>query len=88
MFLSKRTSGIYHLYYHKTDGKLTSISTKAKIKSKAHLFLIDFTRQLEERFNWKPDSNINVNSAKFSTAADAVSVQIILSSPCKKGSGV
>jgi integrase len=53
MFLSKRNSGVYHLYYHKADGKLTSISTKAKIKSKAHLFLIDFTRQLEEKKNQK-----------------------------------
>jgi integrase len=64
MFLSKRSSGIYHLYYNKTDGKLTSISTKAKIKSKAYLFLIDFTKQLEER-NKQQTSPITLNKFAF-----------------------
>jgi integrase len=49
MYLTKRSSGIYHLYYHKPDGKITSISTKAKFKPEAHIFLTDFARQLAER---------------------------------------
>lgn len=49
MFLSKRPNGVYHLYYEQPNGKLTSISTKAKLKSEAHKFLLDFSKKLKEQ---------------------------------------
>ena len=42
MFLSKRPNGIYHIYYKKSNGRMTSVSTKTKLKSEANKFLIKF----------------------------------------------
>ena len=47
MFLSKRTNGIYHLYYKKLNGRLTSVSTKTKLKSEANKFLIRFNSNIK-----------------------------------------
>lgn len=46
MFLSKRPNGTYHLYYKKSNGKMTSISAKTKLKSEANKFLIRFSASL------------------------------------------
>jgi hypothetical protein len=53
MFLTKRSNGIYHLCYYKSDGKRSSVSTKTKLKSEAQRFLNNFSRQLEEKKNQK-----------------------------------
>lgn len=47
MFLSKRSNGIYHIYYQGSNGKRTSISTKTSIKKDALKFLSGFSKILE-----------------------------------------
>lgn len=42
MFLSKRPNGIYHINYKKSNGRMTSVSTKTKLKSEANKFFIKF----------------------------------------------
>lgn len=42
MFLSKRSNGIYYLWYEGDDGRRKSVSTRAKRKSDALKFLITF----------------------------------------------
>jgi integrase len=49
MFLSKRPNGIYHIYYKKPNGKLTSISTKSKLKSEANKYLAKFSNELTKQ---------------------------------------
>ncbi len=53
MFLTKRSNGIYYLYYLNSESKRTALSTKVKQKSEALRFLTLFTKQLEERQNKK-----------------------------------
>lgn len=47
MFLSKRPNGFYFLFYKKSNGKRTCISTHTKLKSEANKFLIDFSNRLK-----------------------------------------
>lgn len=42
MFISKRTNGIYHLYYEKPDGKIASKTTKTRYKTEAMKFFASF----------------------------------------------
>ncbi len=53
MFLSKRPSGIYYIYYEDSNGKRQAISTKSKLKSEALKFLINFKSELLERASRK-----------------------------------
>lgn len=53
MFLSKRPSGIYYIYYKDARGKRQAISTKSKLKREALKFLTNFRSELEERANKK-----------------------------------
>lgn len=46
MFLSKRSNGIYYIFYDQPNGKRTCISTKAKIKNDALKFLSEFQNNL------------------------------------------
>jgi len=46
MFLSKRPNGIYHIYFKKFNGRMTSVSTKTKIKSEVNKFLVLFSKKL------------------------------------------
>ena len=46
LFLSKRPSGYYYIFYDKPDGKRCCVSTKAKKKSDAQKFLNDFQNNL------------------------------------------
>jgi integrase len=46
MFLSKRSNGIYYIFYDQPNGKRTCISTKAKNKNDALKFLSDFQNNL------------------------------------------
>jgi integrase len=48
MFLSKR-KGIYHVFYEQPNGKLTSKTTKTKLKSEALKFLTEFQVKLNEK---------------------------------------
>lgn len=49
MFLSKTQNGRYYIYYKKSDGKMTRISTKTKKKSEAVKFLSEFEKQIKLR---------------------------------------
>jgi len=49
MFLSKRPSGIYYVYYQDAKGKRQAISTKSKLKREALKFLTHFRERVEER---------------------------------------
>ena len=49
MFLSKRPSGIYYVYYRDAKGKRQAISTKSKLKRDALKFLTYFREKVEER---------------------------------------
>ena len=49
MFLSKRPSGIYYIYYRDAKGKRQAISTKSKLKREALKFLTHFREEVEER---------------------------------------
>ena len=49
MFLSKRSNGIYYVFYVNSDRKKTCISTKTKKKSEAWIFLSNFRNELKER---------------------------------------
>lgn len=42
MFLSKRSNGMYYIFYDQSNGKRTCISTKSKNKSQAIKFLSEF----------------------------------------------
>lgn len=46
MFLSKRSNGIYYIFYDQPNGKRTCISTKAKNKNDALKFLSEFQNNL------------------------------------------
>lgn len=46
MFLSKRSNGIYYIFYDQPNGKRTCISTKAKNKNDAFKFLSEFQNNL------------------------------------------
>jgi len=47
MFLSKRSNGIYYVFYEQGSGKRTCISTKTKLKKEANVFLSQFSAKLE-----------------------------------------
>lgn len=49
MYLSKRSNGRYYITHLQPNGKYTSISTKAKLKSEALKFLSSFEAELKER---------------------------------------
>ena len=49
MYLSKRSNGIYYVFYPQSNGKLTCISTKERIKSEALKFLSNFQREVKAR---------------------------------------
>ena len=53
MFLSKRPSGIYYLYYKDSNGRRFCISTKCKLKSEALRFLTNFKSEILERTSRK-----------------------------------
>jgi hypothetical protein len=53
MFLSKRPSGIYYIYYEDSKGNRQAISTKCRLKSAALKFLTNFKTELEERASRK-----------------------------------
>jgi len=53
MFVSKRPSGFYHLFYSDDTGKRKSVSTNTKLKSEANRFLIDYERNLKDRLQQK-----------------------------------
>jgi site-specific recombinase XerD len=48
MFLSKKSKGVYYLYYNQSNGKRTSVSTNSKLKSEAVKFLREFKVNLDE----------------------------------------
>jgi integrase len=60
MFLSKRSNGIYYIYYQGSNGKRTSISTKTAFKKDALKFLSGFSKILEG----KQSAEINSISLK------------------------
>ncbi len=49
MFLTKLPNGYYHIIYENESGKRTRITTKCKLKSEAHKFLLEFSSELRER---------------------------------------
>jgi len=49
MFLSKASNGNYYVYYTKSDGKKTRISTKSKKKSEAIRFVSEFEKNIKVR---------------------------------------
>lgn len=49
MYISKRKSGIFHLFYQQENGKLTSVSTGTKLKSEALKFLTGFKEELKKK---------------------------------------
>jgi len=49
MYLSKRSNGIYYIFYHQLNGKITCISTKERIKSEALKFLSNFQKETKNR---------------------------------------
>lgn len=63
MFLSKLSSGIYHIYYVQSNGKKTKVSAKTKIKSEALKFMVSLQRQLEE--NEKKSNLIEIKLKRF-----------------------
>ena len=46
MFLSKRSNGIYYIFYEQQNGKRTCISTRARNKKDALIFLTEFQNRL------------------------------------------
>jgi hypothetical protein len=46
MFLSKRSNGVYYIFYDQPSGKRTCVSTKAKHKNDALKFLNEFQNNL------------------------------------------
>ncbi len=48
MFLQKRSSGIYHVFYKSPNGRWTSISTRTRRKEGANRFLRSFTGNRDE----------------------------------------
>ncbi len=53
MYLSKRSNGIYYIFYENSFSKKTCISTKTKLKSEALSFLTSFRQKLKERESLK-----------------------------------
>lgn len=49
MILSKRSNGIYYIFYLQPNGKRTCVSTRTTKKSEALKFLLTFERRLEEK---------------------------------------
>ena len=49
MFLRKRKSGIYHVYYTGKDGKRKTLSTKKTTQTEALKFLTSFQQEVERR---------------------------------------
>ena len=49
MFLSRRSNGIYYIFYQNEKNKYTCISTKCRIKSQALRFLSEFESQVKLR---------------------------------------
>jgi integrase len=49
MFLSKRSNGVYYIFYENSFGRKTCISTKTKLKNEALTFLTSFKQKLRER---------------------------------------
>lgn len=49
MNLSKRSNGVYYVYYFKANGKRTCISTGTKLKSLALKFLVNFENETAKR---------------------------------------
>ena len=49
MFITKRNNGIYYIYYNDESGKRKAQSTNTKLKSKALLYLSNFSAELKER---------------------------------------
>jgi len=47
MFLSKRSNGIYYIFYKSSSGKITCKSTKCKLKSDAMKFFSEFGKDLQ-----------------------------------------
>lgn len=47
MVLSKRQNGYYYIYYHQSNGRRTSVSTKSKIKTEALKFLSNFEKEIK-----------------------------------------
>lgn len=65
MFLSKRSNGIYYLYYEKPDGKRTAVSTGAKKKAEANIFLNEFKKTQSDSSNIK-FSQFRIDYLKYS----------------------
>jgi len=63
MFLSKRSNGIYYVFYQNIKGKRTCISTKEKIKSEALKFLNNFEKKINEK---KDQSENSISLKEFS----------------------
>lgn len=55
MILSKRSNGIYYIFYEQENGKRTCTTTKSKIKSDALKFLANFEKEIEAKRNKKPE---------------------------------
>lgn len=63
MFISKRPSGYYHLFYRdELTGKRKSISTETKLKSEANNFLADYIRKDKLCVQLKNYPVINIES--------------------------
>ncbi len=56
MFLSKRSNGIYYIFYENENGKRTCISTKAKYKNDAMKFFSNLEKELSRRKKEKVNS--------------------------------
>jgi len=61
MYLSKSRSGIYYIYFRKSDGKKTRYSTHTKIKKLALKFLTTFEKDLQNR---KPSNTITLGELR------------------------
>jgi len=85
MFLSKRSNGIYSIFYEQPNGKRTCISTKAKNKNDALKFLSEFQNNLRLASESKVipidlktfSFNYQKFSEKFHTAKTHYMVKII-----------
>lgn len=61
MFISKRPSGFYHLFYRdERTGKRKSVSTETKLKSEANKFLMNFVHREKLRIQNKNYPVINI----------------------------
>jgi len=61
MFISKRPSGFYHLFYRdERTGKRKSVSTETKLKSEANKFLMNFVQMEKLRIQNKNYPIINI----------------------------